>query len=387
MRTVRTEAELQNAILAQEADIQVAADFNITEEHSISHTVTISSAQGEPYTLSKAAGYNGYLFTTLEGGSLTLRDIILDGARETHAQEEYGGELIVIRYGTLVLDSGSVLQNNNGGGVDARDSSIGTPITLIIRGNATIRGNRSDFGGVVDFFASLPESSLQISGQALFEKNEGGGLRYFGQSQNTLTIGDQVKFLENSGMGIEVYYSGLHLMGNVDVSGNQASGIYFIGTRLEVDAGVTIRDNHVGPESNGGGINLSGGPEFAIHGLISGNTAGQGGGIYYEAGIGGTIDLSRARFVNNKALNQDYGRGGGFAIYERGSSGMRAITLDDAVFEGNQSVLDGGGMSIEFLGQYGGPGTASDSKTTWPSGTGWGNGTHWAGGPASSLPE
>lgn len=257
MTTVRIEAELQNAILAQGADIRVAADFNITELHSISHTVTISSAQGGPYTLTKAADYYRYLFTTLAGGSLTLQDIILDGARETHT-ETAGSALIWLLYGTLILDSGSVLQNNDGGGVYANDNN-GTPITMIIRGNATIRGNRSDFDGIVDFSASLPESSLQISGQALFEKNEGGGLRYFGQRQNTLTIGDQVKFLENIGRGIEVDGSGLHLTDDVEISGSQGTGIYFAGTKLEVDAGVTIRDNHADPAISGGGIYLSGG--------------------------------------------------------------------------------------------------------------------------------
>ena len=62
MTQVSTQAELQAAIAAQEADIEVTADFQIETWQRITYAATISSGAGGPYTLTKADSHNGALF-------------------------------------------------------------------------------------------------------------------------------------------------------------------------------------------------------------------------------------------------------------------------------------------------------------------------------------
>ena len=71
------------SIAAKETNIEVTADFKIDTSQRITYAATISSGLGGPYTLTKADGYSGSLFFIENPGSLTLANIILDGAKET----------------------------------------------------------------------------------------------------------------------------------------------------------------------------------------------------------------------------------------------------------------------------------------------------------------
>lgn len=244
-------------------------------------------------------------------------------------------------------------------GIYADDESA--PTTVILRGNAVIRGNSApQDGGGLNVIFSQPQSSLQILDQAVIENNEtagnGGGLAYSGPP---LTIGGDVKIINNSasgGGGINVIGDELHLTGNLQISENQGGGVSFSGARFQVDEGVTIQNNTCGDERGGGGINLSSVTEALIQGMILGNTAGFGGGIYVEASDRGTINLSGARFVSNRTTSASNGWGGGFYIYRRmPTSYVTALTLDNALFDGNDATLDGGGLCVHYPDQHGGP--------------------------------
>lgn len=104
MTQVSTQAELQAALAAQETDIQVTADFFIDAQQEITYDVTISSAAGDRWTLVKEDGFDNYMFEIDGNGSLTLQNIRLDGAKDTHtAPVPYG--LISVTHGTLTLDA------------------------------------------------------------------------------------------------------------------------------------------------------------------------------------------------------------------------------------------------------------------------------------------
>lgn len=111
MRQVSTQAELQAAIAAGEKEIEATTDFNIDALQEIAYATTITSAEGGSHTLTKADGYNESLFAVINNGSLTLQNIILDGAKGTHASTS-AAALVTVLSGTLILDMGSVLQNN-----------------------------------------------------------------------------------------------------------------------------------------------------------------------------------------------------------------------------------------------------------------------------------
>ena len=120
MTNVSTQAELAAAIAARETDIVVTASFDIDQTITIPYRHTVSSDGNGPYTLTKRQGFNLSVFDIINRGELILRNIVLDGAKETHTQVPDSQSLVTVGAGSLLLDTGSVLQNNYafaGGGV------------------------------------------------------------------------------------------------------------------------------------------------------------------------------------------------------------------------------------------------------------------------------
>ena len=395
MTQVSTQAELQAAIAAQEADIEVTADFQIDAGQRITYAAKISSGAGGPYTMTKADGHEGTLFLIENRGSLTLSNIILDGAKETHSGTSTTGSLIWVPTGTLILDTGAVLQNNRtvqGGGISCNGET--SPINIIMRGNAAIRDNVAyTGGGIYVFFTG--ESSLQISDQARIENNEctgyGGGICHNGRPQNTLLMSGEAVIANNrarNGGGIYVYDSGCTISGSTELSDNQATekggGIYFVGTGLQIDDGVNIQNNQAADQ--GGGLYLS--PRtsagVAIHGQVANNSAGSGGGVGLSApAFGLSVDLSRAKLNGNQTLGGGTGSGGGLSVSGDSSSAETlSILMDDAVFRSNRADIDGAGVHIDYSGAM--PFTVSATNCRIEGNTAGGNGGGaYLRGPAS----
>lgn len=347
-------------------NIQIAADFDIDTPQYINYATTISSAEGGPHTLTKSGGTNFSMFTVQDGGSLTLENIVLDGAKATIATSD-DSPLVSAHSGTLIAAAGAVLQNNPAPGITALDSSNAT-VTVIIWDNAVIRGNeaRNAGGGIQAAFWN-PDSSLRISGQARIENNttnlDGGGIGFSGGAQQHLIIEDNVRITGNSavnGAGIMVYGGSMSLRGQVEISSNRGEtlgGIYFRGNNLLVEEGVTIRDNLASnKDSTGGGICLL--PEtpstISIRGLIDSNTAARGGGVYVNVFENATLDFTGARFNGNQALDAA-GSGGGLCINLRADNETPLpITLQSTIFTANTAAGSGGGLSIVVPGETGG---------------------------------
>ncbi|WP_040198354.1 InlB B-repeat-containing protein [Candidatus Soleaferrea massiliensis] len=172
MTQVSTQTELQAAIAAQEAEIEVTADFKIDTAQRITYSATISSGAGGPYTLTEADGHNGSLFFIENRGSLTLANIILDGAKETHSGSSNTGSLIGVPTGTLILDTGAVLQNNRmvqGGGVSCNGET--SPINIIMRGDAVVRDNVAGNGDGTEV-TEIPLG--RTGGRTLYPRQEVG---------------------------------------------------------------------------------------------------------------------------------------------------------------------------------------------------------------------
>lgn len=86
MRQVSSQDELAVALAALEPEIEVIADFSISDTLFIQqdrYDVTIRSGEGDPYTLKRGDNNQNWLFE-LAGNWLTLQNIILDGAKQTY---------------------------------------------------------------------------------------------------------------------------------------------------------------------------------------------------------------------------------------------------------------------------------------------------------------
>lgn len=86
MTIVNSQQELVSAVAAGETDIRLGSDFTLAAQISVNQSFTLSSNGDVPFTITKADGYYGTLFRIL-GGTLTLRNVIIDGAKDSHDQE------------------------------------------------------------------------------------------------------------------------------------------------------------------------------------------------------------------------------------------------------------------------------------------------------------
>lgn len=384
MAQVSNQTQLVAALAAQDSILQVTADFAISSQINILYPVTIeSSTVGTSFTLSKDSSYFTYLFRVQNGGSLTLRNIIVDGDKQNHpAQNQNNRSLVYVTGGTLNLLDGSVLRNNNayleGGGVYInRNESY--PNTLNMDGNAQITGcySRTSGGGIM-LAVGNAQDSFHIGGESLIQNNQGangGGIfcRSYQESvPSVLSFGSRVQITGNQAdnFGGGIYFSGfrsggntasvLELSGSVQVSGNHAvhgAGIYFYaagtGDRLVISENASLSHNTA--SQNGGGCHLQSNNvpiDVSVNSAsIIGNTAGTGGGIYLLTDSGAAINLSGCTITGNQAINGASGSGGGIWIKNQSLDTGVSVALTDIALENNQASAHAGGMAL-----YGGAG-------------------------------
>lgn len=378
MRQVSTQAELRNALLAQEDEIQVIADFDISTMQNVNYTLLLHSApSGTVHTLSKTANFSSSLFRVLNGGSLTLENIILDGSNAgSYLENPANRTLIQVAGGRIHLSSGAVLQNNSsyqeGGGLYlSGDSSYIN--SLLMDGNATIRGcNSRTSGGGLTVALRNNGDSVRLAGSAVIEQNtaaNGAGVylrSYLSGVGGALSIGEQVQIHNNTATtnGGGIYCSSFSSGGStslsltvgdeVEIYSNQATsggGIYFYsanpGDRLNLESSVQITDNTV--TGNGGGVYLSA-PRDSVSLYIQGtsitnNRAGYGGGLYLRATDGGTLSITEQTTISD---NTSTSAGGGMWI--QNVSGSLDAVFSNTFILSNQATNNGGGIFLSNSG-------------------------------------
>lgn len=391
MTQISNQTQLLAALAAQDSNIQVTSNFAITSQINILYPVTIESLTADaPFILSKDPSYFTYLFRIQNGGSLTLRNIILDGDKDNHPRDNQNNRsLIYVTGGTLNLLEGSVVRNNNayleGGGIYLnRNESY--PNTLIMNGNAQISGcySRTSGGGIM-LAVGNAQDSFQISGESQINGNQGANgagiycRSYIQDIPSVLSIGDQVHITNNhaDSTGGGICFSGfrnggaapsaLTLSGNVLISENEAlhgAGIYFYASnandRLAITENTVISQNTASQNGGGCHIRTNGVPVnvSVVNASITNNTAGTGGGMYLLTDAGATVNFSKNICTGNSAVNGASGSGGGIWIYNQSQNAGISAALTDVILENNQASAHAGGMAL-----YAGGGTFTFQMT------------------------
>lgn len=383
MIQVSTQAELQAALNNKEALIQLTANIPVASQINIQYDVTITSASPtEQFKLFKTSDYYSYMFRVINGGTLTLQNIILDGSIQP-ADNTANRSLIYVTGGSLNLLNDSSLMNNTayseGGGVFVSGSSSYVN-SFTMTGNARITNCSSrTWGGGISLVTQNSQDHFTIEGESLITSNtaaNGGGIAYRSLLEGIggrLTLKDQVKITANtaSSTGGGITFSGLRagnsapalltLGGNVVFSGNHAvhgGGIYFYsanaGDSLVTSGSASVTGNTA--SGNGGGICFlaplaSASVSFAGLSLTD-NTAGTGGALYLLADAGGSVTMSQTEISNNHSVNGASGSGGGLWIQNRSVEEELSVSMSESSVTGNNASANGGGMAV-----YGGPGT------------------------------
>lgn len=378
MAQVTNQVELLAALAQRDPLIQVTADFSINSQVTVSYSVALESISTQAvHVITKDANYYGYLFRISDNGSLSVRNLVIDGDRGTHDIENTTNRsLINVSGGSLTLGSGAVIENNysyiEGGGVYLSGNNSYSN-TFVMEEDAQIRGcsSRTSGGGMIAALRNN-EDRVVIRGNALFSDNSsasGGGLYYRSYLEGVgvpLTIGDNVSFLNNTATanGGGIYISGfagdsgtatpITLSDNVRIQNNQANhggGIYYNGTNdgdgLTISGAVSISENRA--TNNGGGINVT-----AVSGTLSvsladssieRNQGGVGGGIYINSAVGGDFTIDSFTVRNNSSRT---GSGGGI-WFGANTTSSRPFTgvFDNLTLLNNSSAVHGGGLYFQ----------------------------------------
>lgn len=325
MAQISNQAELQAALNSFDPLIRVTADFSVSSQINIRYAVTIESLIPDtPATITKADSYFTYLFRIMEGGSFTLQNIILDGNRSMHPEEESNNRsLILAAGGTLNLLNGSIIQNNvsyqEGGGVYLNSASDYSN-TLFMTDNARITGchSRTNGGGI---WSGGNNAALALHGDTVISDNQtiagnGGGI-YFNSTFGKLNLYDEVKVINNHadgrfsdfgnhGGGICLVLGMLTLQDQSDISYN-AAGKYGGGISASEESLIQIEGGSIhanNSSSFGGGIwNHAGSTVIITGGSFSDNTAPFGNGIYNDSFLylEGSREISSGVYIENRS--------------------------------------------------------------------------------------
>lgn len=378
MAQVSNQTELIVALAARESLVQIAVDFSVNTQVNISYSVTFESVSADiARVLSKDASYYSYLFRISNGGSLTVRNLVIDGTKDVHGTENTANRsLVSVAGGSLTLGEGAELRNNHSymeGGAVYLSGNASYTNTFVMEDNAQISGcsSRSMGGGMI---AALRNNGdrVAIRGNALFAENSsasGGGLYYRSYLEGVgvpLTIGENVSFFNNTATanGGGIYVSGytgggspatvFTLTDSVRIRSNRANhggGIYYYGANdgdgITISGAVDLSENQAA--NNGGGMNVtsvSGSLTVALSdGAVAQNQARSGGGVFLNSAVGCDFSLHSLAIQENRSLS---GSGGGIWFGTNATaSNPFACAFDSLILSGNSSAIHGGGIYFQ----------------------------------------
>lgn len=316
-------------------------------------------AQGASPTFTKQR-----FFEVSGGGTLTLKSIILEGARGPAGDGwgSQGGSIVVWGASYLDLQDSTILNSASTawGGAIANEGGAVRVQNSLISGTAKWGGAYNGADGFDVFINATVTNSLSAEG--------GGGLRFWNSQGSTITdsvISDNVT--SGGGGGIEnlggyITITGSYVENNTAVLAgggirNRANGaspaIMIMGTSriaanhsddngggIDNDDTLTLVDTLVDGNAAvwGGGLLNWGGQLSLYTATISRNTADQGAGLYSH---GGGATIKDSRFLDNQAMTE----GGGLLLTEiAGADSTNWVNITGSDISGNWAAQTGGGL-------------------------------------------
>ena len=338
MATVTTEQELQDAISAFDPQIIIQNDIVLTVRNTVNYNLEITS---DGSVLSWGGAENQIMFSVIDGGSLTIGNVILDG-RGKYAI------LVNVAASTFVMNEGAVLRNVSTNSAN-RAVRVGLATDVNLGGTFVMNGGLIT-GVMMDAAVSCTGGTMVMSGEAAIADNQAYGIALQG---STLTMTGNSRISGNvaarPGAGILAFDQAVINMGRSEgdaprISDNRSTdsysgGIYLAGgSVLNMDYDSAITGNRAATLA--GGVGMSAGTlNMSGNAVISGNLtqAGAGGGIFGAAGA--RIIMSGHAAVRDNEVADAGGLGGGVYLQQDGT----VLTLNEsASIDRNRAGLGGG---------------------------------------------
>lgn len=325
---VRSEEELIAALFVDQP-IFVAEAFGITGPIEISADRSIS---GNGATISRAPGYTGTIFSVSGGATLTLSNITVDGGAvwdtsslgQNSGATATGSLIATVGNGSVVLDAGTVLQNNDGAGAVNLATRGGGSLTV---NGASILNNRAAGGAAIWGGGNITiNAGSKINGN--HATSIGGAIRMVdGYNNITFTMnGGEMNYNTSDGTGGAIWGGNrsTYIFNGGEMAYNSASagGAIWSGTRetYKIGGDFSLHDNTA--------TELGGAIRFCDHTSLSIT-----GGEIYNNTVNGTSD---AFFLNNNGAtitggeisdNFTYSGGLGLTVGEADITGVIHFNL------------------------------------------------------------
>ena len=269
------------------------------------------------------------------GAELTLENIILDG------NFTYGG---IMNLGTLIMNTGAVVQNCKNGGVI--NDSMGT---FTMNDGASIMNNTGNGGGGVDNAGNFTMTGGTISGNSCIGGDMSGGVHTYSYASFHIPFGSTALITNNEaylGGGVGVERGGSFLMEGGTITLNRATmggGVWNIGAFTMT--GGTISDNTAALAGGVGASGISWEGDFILNGgTITRNTANEAYGD----------PTFMAMYQEDNDMYEDFyafGCGGGVWVLYFESEDEESLmtksgsfTMNSGTISGNTATRDGGGI-------------------------------------------
>ncbi|MFP3043577.1 fibronectin type III domain-containing protein [Treponema primitia] len=291
----------------------------------------------------------------LNSGTFTMNDYAVVSGNKS---SETGGG-VYLRSGTFTMDDYAAVTANSissgyafGGGVYVYGET--SPTIFTMKGNAAVSNNTASKGGGVYVVGYTGEGVFNLTDSASVSENnaaQGGGV-YVAEGSFIISGGKIEKNIasgDGGGIYVSSYSQSFSITGAIDISENTAAGN---GGGIYSEKSFTLTDGVISGNNafKGGGVYINqSGATFAMTGSakVSGNNTAQfGGGVYIESGTFAMSDS--AEVSENKAIKSDssYGVLGG-GVYVYGKTSPTSFTMSgSAKVSGNSSSGEGGGVYV-----------------------------------------
>jgi hypothetical protein len=284
---------------------------------------------------------------TLKGGYTTTNwNTSNPTANPTIIDPNDAGVGIFINYqadiglGHIIIDGFSIIDGNATDATAGTDSGGGVFIEHTTHVNVTLQNCKiyenfaedGSGGGIWSFHSDL----MEVVGCEIYD-NEGGGVGTSG-GDNISVIDSVVK--NNTGHGIAAYMDyGDHL----EIRGNEVTGNLDSGIALQSITGGSITDNLIADnytDGGGGGLDLSSAAVVISNNIIRNNSAKiQGGGIDCTSGV-----EIKNNLIESNSATLNIGNGGGGLYVDAGAGGT--ATVSNNQIYSNTTPSQGGGMVL-----------------------------------------
>jgi CSLREA domain-containing protein len=238
---------------------------------------------------------------------------------------------------------------NPGNGVCASVSAGCTLRAAIQEANATPGGNAEIMLPAGLYTLTLAGSSENAAATGDLDITKSVTITGAGAGQTIIDGNSLDRVLDIRTVGIVVQISGVTIRNGAaeESSGfDNGGGIRILAGQVSISGSVITQNSaSAGSFNVGGGIYIEGQSSLTVSNTtVSNNSADQGGGIYADLDVSGTVNINGSTINNNTALTTGFGAGGGIYIQFGGN-----VSITNSTISGNglEEGLQGGGIYIQ----------------------------------------